>query len=119
VSPTTSVVQGVSGANAGARSAGPQAEAGVVPRAADFVADDEAFGKRGAVMRAGSAHGVDAILELRQQHRNAIDMAGEHALPGYAGKWNALREVRARCWSVGLCHGAPPGGKSVVAPLRG
>jgi hypothetical protein len=75
------------------RLSGPQVEAGVVPRAADAVADDKAFRERPMVMTAMRVDGKNLRTSAHQQDRLIADMPEQ----GLAGKFTqryAAREIR-------------------------
>ena len=57
------------------RLASAQAEAGMVPRAADGVADHQALGERPVIVGAGRADGEQLVAAPRQQHRLFADVA--------------------------------------------
>jgi hypothetical protein len=50
--------------------------AAVVPRAADFVADNDTVGQRAVVMAAMGVDGQDFAVDFDQQDRVVADMAG-------------------------------------------
>ncbi len=72
-----------------------QAEAGVVPGAAQGVAVDQALGQGRAVVRAGGAYGVQLPGLAHQQRRFAADVAGERAAFDDVRQGHALGEVGA------------------------
>src|SRR5690606_39533728 len=101
--------------------AGLQAEAGVVPRAADRVTDHEALGERAAVVRARRADGEDAIAAPRQEHRLATGVAEERTSILHLAGLGAVRdEIRTRelsCLSTHAC--APYPNTAPRRPSRG
>ena len=74
--------------------AGAQAETGVVPRAADRVADHQALGQRPAVVRASRADGEEFFAPARQKHGVIPNMPGGHAALGNFAERDTLGEVR-------------------------
>src|SRR5262249_14746789 len=73
--------------------AGAQAEARVVPGAADGVADHEPLAQRTAVVRAGRADGKEFLATVRHEHGVITDMPGDHAAIGDITQRDTLREV--------------------------
>jgi hypothetical protein len=72
--------------------AGPQVEAGVMPRAADFILDDKPLGKRSLVMGAMGVYGKDVALEAYDQNILIANVTDQFAI-GKFGKCNALRQI--------------------------
>ena len=97
------------------RLAGAQAEAGVVPRAAHRVADDEPLGERAAVVRAFAADGEDFALGPRQDHRILADMSAEHGVGRKVALGDPVREVGSARFIARFRHGIPPA--SVFLPV--
>jgi hypothetical protein len=56
-------------------------------------------------MRAGAADSVQAVVQAREQHRDAVDMSGQYAIQRHAGERYALPEVWTWRRRVALCHG--------------
>ena len=77
------------------RSAGPQAEAGVVPRASDLAVDDDSVGEWRAIVRARGADSPDVSSVAHEQHRFAVRVTDERCL-AEVRFGNAGREVRPR-----------------------
>jgi hypothetical protein len=64
------------------RFAGPQTEAGVMPRTAHRVIDEKAFRKRPAIVRTGGADRENLIAAAGQQHGFLADVSQEHLAVG-------------------------------------
>jgi hypothetical protein len=56
----------------------------------DLAIDHQAFGERRPVVRARAGHGVQSVVEPRQQDGCASDVASENALSRDLGKRYAL-----------------------------
>ena len=79
------------------RDAGAQIEAGVVPRAADGVADDQPFGERAAVVRAGGAERHDLVVRpADEQHGLAARVPEQRRVGGEVAGRDPRFEVRPR-----------------------
>ena len=70
-----------------------QVEAGMMPGAADRLADDHAFGERPAIMRAFGADGEQFIAAPDEDHGLIVDMALQHRSVGNRGKLHAKTEI--------------------------
>ena len=87
---------------------GAQAEAGVVPRAAHGVADDDALGERAVIVRAGRAHGEVLVATPREQHGLVVDVPQHHAaVRNVAGRDSALEIGPARGSHLGHLAASP------------
>jgi hypothetical protein len=64
------------------RLTGSQAEAGVMPRTAHRVIDEETFRERPAIMRTGGADREDLIAPAGEQHGLLADVSQEHSAIG-------------------------------------
>ncbi len=73
--------------------AGPQAEAGVVPRAAHRVADQQALGQGAAVVGAVRRHREQLLALAHEQHGFAVHLALQHGPVGEIGQGHALGEI--------------------------
>ena len=82
-----------------------QAEARVMPRAADRLAHDEPGGERATVMRARRADGEQFRAAANQDQRLALRVAEKYLSVGRAGKRHALCEIGAFEFRFWLAHG--------------
>ena len=96
------------------RFARPAAEAGVMPRASDGVADDQSLREGSAVVRAGRAGGEDFLAAAPEDHGILADAAGEDSPVGNRRDLHAGLEVRARR-GIGLAAHAV---HSMLPPLE-
>jgi len=87
--------QGVVGRRA-QHGAGPQVEAGVVPRAADGAVDHATLGQRAAVVCAGRPHGEDLLAVAHQQDRFAVGLTEQRSVRRDVFLRDAGRQIRTR-----------------------
>src|SRR5690606_23010596 len=89
------------------RFAGAQAEARVMPRAADGIADDEPLAERAAVMRALRADRADLVTDAYDEHALAFDAADDLTAGGKGRFVDSGRKIGLVGVSFGF-HIAPP-----------
>ena len=77
------------------RLAGSKAEAGVVPRAADRVCDDQSIGERSVIVRAVCADGEQLVAGAREQNVFVADAPRQHAADGERIDRDPLAQVRS------------------------
>ena len=75
-----------------------------MPGAAHRVADQQAFGERTVIVRAGCADGEHLVAAARQQHLLVADMAEQHGAVGEVGEGNTLAQIGPAGLGVLLSH---------------
>jgi len=83
---------------------GPQVETGMMPGAADRVADNEPIHQRTVVVRAVGADREHLRPTPHQQNLLVADMAGQLAAIGKLGERNALRQIGPAVLRFVRCH---------------
>ncbi len=81
-----------------------QAEAGVMPRAANRIADHQAFGQRPVIVTAFGADREDFAALPRQQHLFLADMADKHGAIGKVSRRNAFCQIGAAGLGLVFSH---------------
>ena len=85
------------------RLSGAQIEAGVMPGAADALADHQSLGQRSMIMAAMRVDGEDVRPRAHQQNVFLADMA-EQGLAGEFGQLDAQRQIRSGRCSLFISH---------------
>ena len=81
-----------------------QAEAGVVPRAADGIADKDPIGERTVIMGTLRADGEQRAAVAREQHRFTRDLPQDHVALSEVRNRDPLGKVRSREFCILVAH---------------